>query len=204
MAEKKESKKGIALTVSQKTQESAEKSSVEVLGIVEEARTMIIANDDDLAFASEILRDVKSKAAELEAEKKRATDPISASLAVIRGWFKPALDACSEVETTIKNKMLEYRKDAETRRAQLLAEASESSGEEGQAALDAIASVQGRASGVHISKVWRVEVLDKSQVPLEYLLVDEKALVKHAQKSEGSGVPGVRFYQEEQVSSMKS
>lgn len=63
------------------------------------------------------------------------------------------------------------------------------------------APVLEKVKGISTKKVWKFRVNDESQVPREYLVVNETMLGKMAQATQGKiPVPGVEFYQEEILS----
>jgi len=59
-----------------------------------------------------------------------------------------------------------------------------------------------KTEGIHYKEVWRAEVVDKSKVPLEYLVPDQKALDKFAAMSKGNiPIKGVKFLSDKVIAS---
>lgn len=58
-----------------------------------------------------------------------------------------------------------------------------------------------KVKGISTKKVWKFRIKDESQIPREYLLINEPMLNKIAQATHGKiPVPGVEFYQEDVLS----
>src|SRR3990167_4428986 len=75
---------------------------------------MPLDSDEDRAFLTGALQDLKTQAKVIEAKKEEATKPLNEALKAVRAWFKPVEELLKRVETEGKRKILEYD---QTRRA---------------------------------------------------------------------------------------
>lgn len=158
----------------------------------------------------------------LKEKLETITVPLNTAMRNARGLFKPALDKCEAVESSLRQSIVAYRmlatKEAETKRlaaAKLADEAAEKG--DMQAALEhatAAVTVQAPSRVVQAStnvalatsnmkyaqvasrKRWVFEVTDVKKVPREYLEVNDK-LVRAAISSGLRNIAGVRIYEED-------
>ena len=70
-----------------------------------EIKSFEIIVQDDYDFANELLGTAKSEKKRLETKRKKATDPLNASLKEIRSWYKAAVDFYAEAERILKAKI---------------------------------------------------------------------------------------------------
>jgi len=180
---------------------------------LEAIKEMVIESDPEYDFASQVLREVKTKTKETKAMKDSATKPLKQVAKTIDGWFKPALDAMKEAEAVIKRGMSDYLVLKERNRvkamqeAQALIEAAkktpapEAKEAAKEAARDLIVGSQSDAASEGISQieVWGFEIMDASLLPREYLMPNEaaiKAMVKlQKQDTQIAGVKVVKSFQ---------
>jgi gas vesicle protein len=194
---------------------------------VEEMKAMMdkatIKDQKEYEAACEWLKEVKKKTKEVEAfykpDKKK-----------FYSLYKEIMDKTSKLtkilkvcETGVKNKIKEYhdeeaRKQAEAQkkieeeRAKVEAARKEADPQkEGELAftdplsnLSAAPVVPAKAvqnnAGVVISKVWKWKVTDESQIPREYLILDEKKINGIVKGMKGdTNIPGIEAYEDSQV-----
>ena len=59
-----------------------------------------------------------------------------------------------------------------------------------------------KTDGIHYKEVWHAEVTDKTQVPIEWMIPDQKALDRHATNTKGQvPIKGVKFISERVMAS---
>ena len=66
---------------------------------------LAIQNDDDLAFAGDVLKDAKTRWKALEEKRTAVTGPLNAALREINGWFKPVQEPLKRAESILKEKI---------------------------------------------------------------------------------------------------
>lgn len=152
----------------------------------------------DLEFAAQILREVKGKKKRLEDERKRATGPLNETLKVIRGWFKPPIDAYGNVEAVIKKKIADYHThQAEIARQELLAAGQASlAGDVHAGAAGMQRAQQARVEpvqGMTTREAWTYEVTDVNAIPRSFLQPNHAMILKHIQDQKGHvAIPGIK------------
>lgn len=171
-------------------------------------RDFSIENDDDQAFAAELLLEVKARHTALDEKRKTITGPMNVALRNVNGLFKPALDALLGCERELKGHITGYlaRKEAANRAA--LAAAAASATEEQATQAMAIVSESAPMAGVRVSKVWVFEVINVDLVPAEYWSVDMAKIMEAMRESiardgEPEPIPGVRFSQEDRLAASR-
>jgi hypothetical protein len=178
------------------------KAEVEVEGraaheALSEIEAFVISSDEDLAFAAEVLTEVKGNYARLEERKKQATDPLNSALRTIRDWFRPAQDFYAKAETTLKGKIADYHKRRnDERQAALLAAAAAHQSGDGQgtqAALAAVPPPPPKVDGVSVREDWTYEITDFGAVPDKFKAINHALLLAVVKESKGNtNIPGVR------------
>jgi len=159
---------------------------------------LIVASETDLAFASEILLDVKAKHSELESRRKSVVQPLNGVVREINSWFKPVRDRLETAERILKAKLAGYIEAREEANREALATASTAeTGAEAAAALATIEDVA-TAPGTSTRKVWRFRVVDAQALPREWLVPNVEAIAGYAKAAKGEPHPiaGVEFFQE--------
>jgi len=152
--------------------------------------------------------------------------PLNDHVKNINLMFKGSMVPLVKMEEKIKDDMLEYRKkeaveiekkrqeeearqkkEFEEKQEERLAEADsrkekkEIKQEEFKPDTSDVkqdSMVKGEKGSVRVKKVWNFEIEDKLQVPVQYKIVDEKAIRK-AIKDGTREIPGVKIFQKEQI-----
>jgi len=176
--------------------------SSEYLQIIE---GMAIESDPDYDLASQVLREIKTKAKETKAQKDSATKPLKQVAKTIDGWFKPALDSMKEAERLIKVAMNTYLLLKEKARVEAMKKAQALAMSEKPAALAAARELivnsraEATSEGISQIEVWGFEITDVNALPREYLMPNEaaiKAMVKlQKQDTQIAGVKVVKSFQ---------
>lgn len=178
------------------------KAEVEIEGrsahdALAEIENFVISSDEDLAFAAEVLSEVKGHYNRLEERKKQATNPLNATLRTIRDWFRPAQDFYAKAEVTLKAKIADYhkRRQDERQAALLAASAAHQSGDGlgTQAALAAVPPPPPKVEGVSVREEWSYEITDFAAVPDKFKAINHALLLAVVKESKGNtSIPGVR------------
>lgn len=209
------------LVISQETVQNVEK---DIQLLLSQSQQLVIQDEGQFQEAADFLTKVKVRVKRLDTLKESLTRPFADALKDARNKFKMLSEPYENMEFTIKTKMNEYirvreekarreaeeaRKKAEEENARLLAEqeAAKAKGEEVkelepvEAAPVEAPKIQARteAGMVYTQKRWAVKVIDESQVPREWLCIDQKK-VNEAIKTGVREIPGLEIFEESTVS----
>ena len=160
----------------------------------------IVPDTQEIAnYINTTLVEVKTRARALDVQEKSATKPINDALAVVRGWFRPAKNAYSELEAILKSKLGEWDRLLATQKAEQMAAAAAAfratEPERGLALMQAVPEGPSVAAGTSIRKVWKFEVIDPASVPRELCEPVDK-LIRQAIALGHREIPGVRVYED--------
>jgi hypothetical protein len=160
----------------------------EATAILSQAKTYVIQNNDQLQTAASELASIKTKAKQLDEQRKRMTKPLDDSKKEIMDFFRAPLDFLADAEGIIKHSIAGYQQaqeraareaqaklDAEARKQQeklmVRAEKAAESGKEEKAhelAMQAasvvapvVAANVDKAQGISTRQNWKAEVTDK-------------------------------------------
>lgn len=162
-----------------------------------------VTNDDEEAFAAQLLKEIKVQWHALEEQRTAITGPLNKAQRAVNDLFRPASRALENEEAYLKMKIAEYlraKESANTAALQLAATAQ--TPEAAQQVIQTVTPVAPPA-GVSVRKVWKFEVTDASQVPREFCSPDQKKIEAafHVGITE---IPGIRFYQESIVTARRA
>lgn len=166
------------------------------------ASRLVINNDEQYQGAANVLLEVKSRIKAIEEKRKGFTAPLNKVVKEINAFFKEPRSQYEQAEAAIKRAMADFnmRAAAERQKALQAAAAEASQGNtQGFTSLMEKAHAQPppTAAGTHTVTRWRFEVTDPSQVPREYLVVDERKIREVVTKLKGdTRIPGVRVYED--------
>ena len=168
-------------------------------------QAFVIRTQAEADFAAAQLKDFLRAADEVEAKRKRATDPINASLKEIRSWFKPAEDALTACASALRGALQVWNvEQARKQREQYqLAQAAAKAGDM-QAVTEALVASSAAApvkqEGIATWEVWVAYVRHPTEVPREWCEPDIKRIEAHARAAKGEAPPapiaGVVFTRE--------
>ena len=196
----------------------------EVAPVVMNAAAMVVTNPAEYTVASDFLKTIKGAQSKVVAffapMKQKAHEAHKAITTQESAMLKPLYDA----ENALKRNMLTFYAEQERIRIdaqrKLQAEADEAARKERErlereaaklktpelreqrleqaaaviAPVVQVASVAPVVSGQSVRKTWTAKVVDVSQVPREWMVVNEKALDSFAKATKGAvKVPGVEF-----------
>ena len=179
-----------------------------------------ITTDKEAVQATEMLSQVKARAKRIEEIRLSYTKPLNDSLRKINGDFKMALAPYEEMERMLKRCILDFRAEQEKiRRAEeeklrkeaerkAIAEAKKNKTSQKKALENVIVpTIEKADSAIHSASgvaktrlVWKHKITDFSKLPDEYKVVNDTA-IRNARKGGLMIIPGVEFYQEEELSS---
>lgn len=191
---------GIEVVKTSEVEELIRREATEVNELLTISKHIKIEAPETEQAVSKMLEEIVERAKKLDKEKKEATQPLMKSLDKIRSWFKPTETALAQVERTLKDAVLDYRRrlrlQAEAARVEMAKSVTPAEVKTAIAKLETSAPPQ--TQGLGVSKVWMFVVTDESLVPREYFKLDE-TLIRKAIRSGVREIPGVHISQEEQI-----
>jgi len=191
------------------------------------SQSLVVKNNDDRLIGMDAIKQVKTQTkiiVDFFADSKKKTHEAWKAVVASEKYFT---DRLNKIESVVKQAVLKYdREQEEIRRAEqarLQAKAEEEARRERerlmkraenlktpelkQEAMEAAESVVTtvvevesnveKADGESYQSIWKFRIVDESQIPREYLIVNEKALSSIAKSTKGSlKIPGVEFYED--------
>lgn len=161
-----------------------------------------VATQEEYGQSGDVVKALKFKVKKLEDKRKEWTAPILASKKKIDDDFKEITEPLLEVIGKIENEMkIFYRADMERKNAEqklLEEEATKKAQAEGKTEAEVVVvnekkSVDGEISKTIYQEKWTYEILDESQVPLEFLEVSDRK-VKDALKNGVREIKGLNIF----------
>lgn len=174
-----------------------------------------IDDQEDLDFAADVLREIKTKKKALITQRTEITGPISKGLEAARKLFRGPiryLDACEKV---IKGKIAQAHRKAQEKQDKALKQAGQASmkgDKEGarEALKKANKAELGHTKGVGLREVWDYEIVDfdalvkavaKGEVSSDLLTVDDDEMMATVREQKGkTDIPGIRVFTRTSVS----
>jgi len=93
-----------------------EKLSQEAQGLLEKAKTILVRSADEYAQAGAVFAAIKQRRKEVEAERKKRTDPLNQSLKLINADFRAIDETLEAAGRPYEAGMLAYKKQEEQQR----------------------------------------------------------------------------------------
>jgi hypothetical protein len=93
-----------------------EKLSQEAQGLLERAKTIIVSSAEEYAQAGQIYAAIKQRRKDVEAERKKRTDPLNMSLKLINADFRAIDEILEAAGKPYENGMLAYKHEEERQR----------------------------------------------------------------------------------------
>lgn len=178
---------------------------VEAEEILAEFKDFNIENDEDYEIVAEGLKEVKRIIKEIEARRKKVTEPLNKALSEFRSWYTPALKVLESTEQILKQRMLGYSAE-KARRSELamLQVAAAAKAGNFDAAHEASKEIVSAPVVAGISQIayWEYSVVDPSIVPRKFLEVSDSAIKEYVKKAGPEGpedVPGLRFEKKQRM-----
>ncbi len=148
-----------------------------------------LETDEEYAGIAEHLKSVKTYQKRLKEMRKALVEPFKKALEEVDGKFKSALKVTEIVESSIKEGMGNYISAVAEEAQGMLAKAVKS--KDSEALIEATNYKEPSVSGISSRTSYDVIVVDASQIPREYLKVDEAAIKRVAKT--GIEIPGVQI-----------
>ena len=168
-----------------------------------QSHTVNVSSPSSYETASSVLREVRSQRDQIDAKRKSFVDPLNKVVRELNTLFKPSLDYLANAEAFLKKNMTDFREKCRREKEEKLQLASSAAKDKDFPAFN---SHMEKVSALEVPSLknisfrlnWRFEVLDLSQVPLEFLCVDEAKVKKLLASSKGeTPIPGLKIYSEE-------
>lgn len=186
----------------------------EVQTLTSAGRDFLVKTEEDKIKAAEIRERVKQGLKTVEERRTAITKPINESLKSINDLFRPFkenLDGIvKHLDSQINLYMIEQEEIARKEREKIEARVEKGTMKAETAAAkievlkDPKATVSTSTGGKLIStKVPKFEVVDVDLLPKEYLMADEKKIAIAVTKLRLKEIPGVRIWEEFQMTSRK-
>ena len=149
-----------------------------------------VNSPEELEAVGQLASYVQGKLKEVEAQRKRATAPLTQAKKEIDSWFRPAKDAYTAAKQACSAAMSRYTAEKRAEQAQALA-----SGDHETAMAVAVPALP---AGTHSRRSWTFRVTDPAVVPREFLAVDAaRVMVVVNDARESTSIPGIQAYENE-------
>ena len=175
--------------------------------LIAKANSIIIRSEKDVENASTFLSQINGQIKKIEAARVDLTAPLNQTLSKINAAAKKAKEALEQSKIIISNNILAWRRevqrqiDAEEERRRKIQEAHKKQGHQVKepVVLEKPSKTVGASQAV---KVWKWEVVDKTQVPDDYKMIDDvrvNQVIRNMQKDgvKEMSIKGLRIYQDE-------
>lgn len=191
------------MTVKEQTQELMNKAEV----IVREAKEIVVQDKDSLTTAVDFLGKIATAKKEVDSRRRFFVDPLNQQVKNINDLFRNYSDPLGEADRIVRNRVLVYQAE-EARR---VAEEQQKALEEAKARAEEASkhpteefipiniveepekTVRAGAGSATTRQVLTFKIVDPSQVPDEYKVVDEKKIAAVV-KAGVRNIPGVEIY----------
>jgi len=178
------------------------------IAAVEQAEFITVTDDEEQAMAISKATEIADARRKCEEKRKQETDPFVELTNRIRSWFRPIEDSLLKAEGIISVKLIAYRKRKEEIRKEEDARQREEylknappDAPPPPVLMQEAKTVKAETGKGTVRMVWMFEVLDINLVPVEYLKREVKKLeVQNAIRRGVKTIPGLRIYQEEDMS----
>jgi len=175
--------------------------SQEVNPIINKAQELRIKDDETMKISVEFLSILNKENDRLVEDREKLTKPLNEALKGIRAKYRPATDILTGAIDIIRSKMSDYqtaivlkRKQKENDIANKISEGKLSI-EKGVSKLDSLQVINNKTETENGSVKFRtdyiLEVVNKEEIPLIYLEVNESSVIKALK--EGINVPGAKL-----------
>lgn len=143
-----------------------------------------LKDDDYLTEGTFLLNKLSNAKKSIEDRRIEFTKPLNESLRSINKFFKTFSDPIAQADAELRKKLAEHRKILEGMQI-----------ESGTFDPDA----RKKIGGIVAKDVWTFEIIDSSQVPDQYKVVDE-VKIRAAIRSGVREIAGIKIYQDKQIS----
>jgi hypothetical protein len=180
----------------------------EVKTVYDLALQVTISDEESLKQAIDVLSRIKKAGKMVESREEAIKRPLLDSISSLRDLFKPMTTKFKDAETLIKNKILAYNMKIEAEAAKEKARI-EARVEKGTMKAETAAtkmatinepqkSVSGSVGKIQTRIVRKVEIVDETLIPREYLIPDRPRITDAVLK-QNINVPGTQIIEEKQL-----
>ncbi len=193
------------MTVKEQTQELMSKAEV----IVREAKEIIVQDKDSLTVAVNFLGTIAIAKKGVDSRRRFFTDPLNHQVKSINDLFRDYSDPLGQADRIVRNKVLIYQAEEAKRVAEEQRKATEEAKAQAEEASkhpteefvpipiniveEPEKTVRAGAGSATTRQVWTFRIVDPSQVPDEYKMIDEKKIAAVV-KAGIRNIPGVEIY----------
>lgn len=180
----------------------------EIKTVYDLALQVAISDDESLKQAIDVLSRIKKAGKMVESREEAIKRPLLDSISSLRDLFKPMTTKFKDAETLIKNKILAYNMkveaEAEKERARITARVEKGTMKAETAATKMATinepqkSVTGSVGKIQTRIIRKIDIVDESLIPREYLIPD-KAKITDAVLKQNIQIPGVQIIEEKQL-----
>jgi hypothetical protein len=164
--------------------------------------TFQITDAHSHAFATDLVKTVKTRHDELEAKRTSITKPLNEAKRQVDALFAPALQPLKQAEAWLKTEITRYtiaQRASNEAAMQSVAAATQAGDVVAAAAALAVMHDMPHASGVNVKEYWDFEVVDAGAVPRDFCSPDPLLLKEWIQYADDKhqapiSIPGVRFF----------
>lgn len=166
--------------------ESLAKLSDEADETLERLQALAVSTREQYAFAAEVVRDVATTLAEIEAERTKITKPQYDAWRATNDLFARVRKRYEEADGILRTKMEAFLSAENARENAVLAEVAAGN----VTALAALGEAAPVVDGISTRSRTTYEVVDEAIIPDEYWVLDTKAI--GAAVKAGKKIPGVK------------
>lgn len=150
-----------------------------------------LSTQADIDFCGELLRDVRTRADALEAQRLAVAEPLTKAKKALDALFKPVRDVFEAMDALLVDKVVAFR--ARVQEAQQQALVAVEGGSRDPEVLALAHATPTLPEGFSEQVTYDVEVEDITAVPLELLQLNEKLVKAYVRERKGQvEIPGVR------------
>lgn len=189
------------------TTKEIELVKVQVSKALQAVESIVVNNDESMLEAGDMRKRVKTVGKMIKERKEAITKPINESLKSIRALFLPFESDYEKAEEIITSKMLSYQKSVDDERIRIEAENLKKIKEQGNASivdhsapkiqLEIAPEVIKKSEDFHTRTNKVFKVVDKSKLPIKFLIADEVAIRKAMYA--GIQLEGVEYSEEKVI-----
>lgn len=169
----------------------AEVEAEQARGVLAQLQGFEVVDSTTLAHAEQALLLVKAKWKEVDKAKSEIASPLWNAHRAVTGYFSPALNTLSKVETELKSKIAGYRMRVESERRLMVAV---------NAPVELVSAPVEHTKGVSVRTQRRFRVTDPDRVPRQFCSPDVSKIQAHIAAGGLEAIAGVEWYDEQIVS----
>jgi hypothetical protein len=170
------------------------------------AVNLVIASAEQEAAAIDIGTKAKRIKDEAEQVRTNTVKPVNDAVKQVNAKFGFTTDQADTIIKTVKEKILNFRAAENIKRLEAETKAAKAKFKGGKAAANAPApppapstKIVGKEGIGKTKQNWKFEILDKTKIPMDYMIADEKS-IGVAVRSGVRSIPGVKIYPEDNIS----